>query len=133
MLKADMIVIGDNEFTTIVAVTSREHEQGLMFKAWPPPIMSFPYERAMVRKFWMKNTPSPLDIIFCRDNVVLGVYDGEPESLRCVGSNEPSDLIVELPRGMAAELNIKAGDSVKLLCSIKTMAKRVDYKLGKIF
>lgn len=133
MPRSDKVIIGTNEFTTLVAVTSREHAQGLMFKAWPPPVMSFPYEKTMVRKFWMKDTPSPLDIIFCRDNVVLGVYDGDPMSLICVGSEEPSDLVVELPHGTAAELNIQAGDTVKLLCSLQTTTKQINYKLGKIF
>ena len=133
MSRADKVIIGDHEFNTLVAVTSREHEQGLMFKPWPPPVMSFPYNEAIVRKFWMKNTPSPLDIVFCRDNVVLGVYNGEPMSLTCVGTDQPSDLIVELPYGIAERLNIKAGDDVKLFCSLETTAKLVDYKLGKIF
>ena len=133
MPRQDKIIIGLYEFDTLVAVTSREHNQGLMFKAWPPPIMSFPYDKAMIRKFWMKNTPSPLDIIFCRDNVVLGVYSGDPMSLIGVGPDEPSDLVVELPKGMAASCNIYAGDYVKLLCSLRTTAKQINYKLGKLF
>lgn len=64
-MNKDIIVLGKNKFETLVARTPLEHLRGLMFKEWPPPIMSFPYSDAGIKKFWMKNTPSPLDIIFC--------------------------------------------------------------------
>ena len=50
----DKVSIGDNVLDTLVAVTEEEHNKGLMRTPWPPPVMSFPYETAEVRKFWMK-------------------------------------------------------------------------------
>lgn len=128
----DRVIVGHKDFPTLVAVTPREHQQGLMFKPWPPPVMSFPYDTAEIRKFWMKDTPSPLDIIFGKDDKVVGIYRGKPLSLECVGPDIPSDLVVELPQGTVDSCDIKIGSDLKLYCSLKTIAKQVDYRLGKI-
>jgi uncharacterized protein len=108
----DSISIKGQVFPTLVAITEEEHRKGLMFQTWPPPIMVFPYKQASFRRFWMKNTATPLDIIFCKSNYVVGIFKGEPFSTKLVGPNEPSDLVVELPAGMAAELGLVVGDYV---------------------
>jgi len=41
-----------------------------MGKEYPFPIMVFTYDRISVPKFWMKNTPNPLGIAFCKDNKI---------------------------------------------------------------
>ena len=101
-------------FPAVIAVTEAEQLRGLMFQEWPPPIMAFPAVTASYRKFWMKNTISPLDIVFCRDNKVIGVFSGEPLSTALVGPEEPSGLVVELPAGYAAKLGLVVGDYVGL-------------------
>lgn len=108
----DAISIKGQVFTTLVAITEDEHRIGLMYQKWPPPIMVFPYKRASIRRFWMKNTQTPLDIIFCRANHVIGIFKGEPLSTTLVGPNEPSDLVIELPAGTAASLGLSVGDYV---------------------
>jgi len=109
---SDIISIKGQVFQTLVAVTEAEQSKGLMYQKWPPPIMSFPYKRAATRRFWMKNTMTPLDIVFCRANCVVGIFKGEPFSTKLVGPNEPSDLVVELPAGTAANLGLAIGDYV---------------------
>jgi len=99
-------------FKTIVAETEQEHQTGLMWQQWPPPVMVFPYKFASHRKFWMKNTVSPLDIIFCRAGQVIGIFKGEPLSTAMVGPNETSDLVVELPYGTAEKIGLRVGDNV---------------------
>lgn len=128
----DQIVIGENVIGTVVAITEQDHVRGLMFKPWPPPVMTFPYKTAEVRKFWMKNTPSPLDIIFCRAGEVISVFMGEPGSMRHIGPDEPVDLVVEMPFGMAQALGIGPGQSVKLCQSISTIASGYTETLRKI-
>lgn len=125
---SDEIILGGHKFSTLVAITEDEHIKGLMHKAWPPPVMIFPYETAEVRKFWMKNTPSPLDIIFCNDNKIISINNGEPLSTKLIGPNEPSDLVVEVPLGTVNKLGIKIGDPVKINYSIYTIAKKYEKK-----
>ncbi|MDP2683504.1 MAG: DUF192 domain-containing protein [bacterium] len=119
----DKIHIGDNQFDTIVAVTDEEHATGLMYKPWPPPVMIFPYSVGDYRKFWMKNTPSPLDIIFVRAGKIVGIFKGEPMTTASVGPNEPTDMVVELPHGTAERLGISVGDSVVPCYSAGTIGR----------
>ncbi|KKN67654.1 hypothetical protein LCGC14_0459130 [marine sediment metagenome] len=119
----DKVYIGDHAFDTLVAVTMDEHIQGLMYKSWPPPVMAFPYKLAERRSFWMKNTPSPLDIIFARAGRIVGIFKGEPLTTRCVGPEELSDLVVELPYGIAEKLQISIGDDIRVCYSVGTAVK----------
>lgn len=109
---SDVISIKGQVFKTLVAITEEEHRKGLMYQKWPPPIMVFPYKRAATRRFWMKNTQTPLDIVFCRLSHVVGIFNGEPFSTKLVGPDEPSDLVVELPVGTASSLGLSVGDYV---------------------
>ena len=128
----NIVIIGEHQFTTLVAETLEDQIKGLMFREWPPPVMSFPYKTAEVRKFWMKNTVSPLDIIFCRAGKIIGIFDGEPMSTACIGPNEPSDLVVELPRGKVEQLGIRIGDCVEILSGTSAIAKKFERILASI-
>lgn len=125
----DKIIIGNNTFETLVAVSEEEHIKGLMGKSWPPPIMIFPYKNAEPRKFWMHKTISPLDIIFCRSNRVIGIFEGKPMSTALFGPDEPSDLVVELPLGTAEKCGIRIGDNINIKYSIQTIAKRYEREI----
>ena len=123
----DAISIKGQVFNTLVAVTEDEHRKGLMYQNWPPPIMVFPYKRAEKRRFWMYNTPTPLDIIFCRANCVIGIFKGEPFSTKLVGPEEPSDFVVELPAGTAASLGLSVGDYVGFSPTKVTIERQKKY------
>lgn len=121
----DTISIKGQVFPTLVAVTESEQRQGLMFQEWPPPIMAFPYNTAAPRRFWMKNTTSPLDIVFCRANHVVGIFRGEPMSTKLVGPDEPSDFVVELPAGTADRLGLQVGDYVGYSPTKDTLSRQL--------
>jgi uncharacterized membrane protein (UPF0127 family) len=114
-METGYIYIHNNIFPTLLAISSDEQSQGLMHQAWPPPVMSFIYDRPRVNKFWMKNTPSPLDIVFCHNGKVSEICYGEPHSTSVIGSNLLSDLIVEFPHGTVDSSRIKIGHSVGLV------------------
>ena len=126
---SDRVIIGEKQFDALVAITAEEIETGLMYKSWPPPVMAFTFAKADIRRFWMKNTMSPLDIVFCRAGKVIGIFGGEPFSLDHIGPDEPCDLVVEFPSGTAKNNNISVGDSVKLSYSIPTLAKKFENNL----
>ncbi len=107
--------IGNLVFPTLVAQTPEEQAKGLMGKAWPPPIMSFIYKQASFNKYWMKNTPSPLDIVFCFNNKIISIAKGEPHSTAMVGPDVPTNLVLEFPYGTCKKYNIIAGSEVKLI------------------
>ena len=65
--------------------------------------------------FWMKNTPSPLDIIFIRaDGTIAHIAENTvPLSETPVPSGEPVGAVLEINGGRASELGIAEGDRVR--------------------
>lgn len=108
------IFIGDNIFSTLFAISTEEQAKGLMFEPYPPPVMSFIYSYSSLNRFWMRNTPSPLDIIFCNKGKVIEICKGEPYSTQTIGGCF-SDLVIELPYGTVKNYDIKLGDDVGII------------------
>jgi uncharacterized membrane protein (UPF0127 family) len=114
-MKSGYVYIGDQIFESLFAITASEQEAGLMYVKPPTPIMSFLYKQAQVNKFWMKNTPSDLDIIFCNNGKISQICKGSSYSTQIVGDNSLSDLVIELPFGTAKANNFFIGQPVGLL------------------
>lgn len=114
-MRSGIISVGDNLFEALLAISSQEQERGLMYVEPPTPNMAFIYAQPGINKFWMANTPAPLDIIFCHAGKVIDICTGEPYSTRMIGPNQFSDLVVEFPYGTARQSNIKIGHYISLL------------------
>src|SRR3546814_6162194 len=82
---------------------------GMLF--WPYPADGGPPRAA---SFWMKNTPSPLDIIYIRpDHTIARIAENTtPYSTDPILSGEPVGAVPELHGGCAAELAIGVEDAV---------------------
>jgi uncharacterized membrane protein (UPF0127 family) len=128
-MSLDEVIIKGTSFPTLIAVTEDEHATGLMFRK-DPCVMTFPYDRLAIRKFWMKNTLLPLDIVFCREGKVVDVCHGEPLSEMQIGPNMASDLVIELPCGTAKILQLKTGDAVELKYSTRTKLRRLSSNIS---
>ena len=102
-------------FPTKIAITPEEQIKGLMYEEWPPPNMAFIYSHAQVNRFWMKNCPSPLDIIFCFDSKIVSIKKGEPYSTSIIGDYVFTDLVVEMPYGTCDKFNITTKSAIKLV------------------
>ncbi len=102
------------------AKTADEQERGLMFRTdltdtngmlfYPYPPDSPPREA----NFWMKNTPSALDIIFIRaDGTIAHIAENAvPFDETPLSSGEPVGAVLEIKGGRAAALGIAEGDRV---------------------
>lgn len=111
---------GPHVFHVEVARTSAEQERGLMFRTnlpqdggmifTPYPAEGEPREAS----FWMKNTPTALDILFIRaDGTIARIGENAvPFSEDNVKSGEPVAAVLEIHAGVSAKLGIKAGDKV---------------------
>ena len=111
---------GPHAFQVEQAKTAAEQERGLMYRTdltdtggmmfWPYPPEGPPREA----NFWMKNTPSALDIIFIRaDGTIATIAENTiPFSEEPVKSGEAVSAVLEINGGKAAELGIAAGDKV---------------------
>ncbi|MEG3088198.1 DUF192 domain-containing protein [Sphingomonas sp. PB4P5] len=112
---------GVHAFVVELAKTPEQQEKGLMFRTNIPKdagMLFAPYPAAgggpREASFWMKNTPSSLDIIFIRaDGTIARIAENTvPFSETPVPSGEPVAAVLELNGGRASELGIGEGDSV---------------------
>jgi len=112
---------GTHAFQVEVAKSAAEQEKGLMFRTdipdnggmlfWPYPAGGGAPKEA---SFWMKNTPSPLDIIFIRANGTIAriAENAIPEDETPIASGEPVGAVLELKGGRSSALGIAEGDKV---------------------
>lgn len=107
---------GPHAFKVEVASTPAEQERGLMFrtKMGADEGMIFPMDPPRPAAFWMKNTVIPLDIIFIGpDHKVLNIAaNAVPYDLSPLPSDGAASGVLELNGGRAAEIGLKAGDTV---------------------
>jgi len=105
-----------------VARTLQEQAKGLMYR---PPLpddrgMLFPFDPPRPVQFWMKNTPSPLDMVFLRDGEVQAIVTAAPpcEADPCPTYGPETsvaiDHVLELRSGRAAELGLTVGDRLEI-------------------
>ncbi len=112
---------GEHVFQAEMAGTQAEQARGLMYRtdlvansamlfAPYPPGGGEPRETS----FWMKNTPTSLDILFIRpDGTIARIVENTvPFSEAPVPSGEPVSAVLELRGGRASELGIGEGDRV---------------------
>lgn len=103
-----------------VARTPEQQAKGLMYRPALPDNrgMLFPFPTAQPVRFWMKNVPVPLDMVFLQNGVVRYVQAAAPpcasEPCPTYGPDVPIDMVIELRSGRAAELNLQEGDRVKI-------------------
>lgn len=105
-----------------VAQTPQQQAMGLMHR---PPLpddrgMLFPFNPPRPVQFWMKNTPSPLDMLFLNEGEVQAIVADVPP---CTADPCPTygptsavaiDQVIELRNGRAAELGLEVGDRVEV-------------------
>lgn len=113
---------GPRVFHVDVARTPAEQSRGLMFRTDIPRdggMIFTPYPAAgggpQEASFWMKNTPSPLDIIFIRaDGTIARIAENTvPFSEAPIPSGEPVATVLEINGGRAAETGVAEGDRVR--------------------
>jgi uncharacterized protein len=114
MARHDLLVAG-KMLHLWIAHTPRERELGLM---WVPPGemadnqgMLFLFEQDEASGFWMKNTLTPLDIAFIRqDGTVVDTQQMEPLSLVSHAPRDSYRYALELKAGTLARLPLQPGD-----------------------
>jgi uncharacterized membrane protein (UPF0127 family) len=112
---------GKHVFRVEVASTAAQQQQGLMYRTdlgTDGGMLFYPYPPEggppRVANFWMKNTPTPLDIIYIRaDGTIARIAENTvPFSETLVPSGEPVAAVLELVGGRTAALGIGEGDTV---------------------
>jgi uncharacterized membrane protein (UPF0127 family) len=107
---------GEHRFMVEIADDDAERQRGLMERE---PLaddrgMLFQFPDVAERGFWMRNTPSPLDIIYIdpRGRIVSIAKNATPHSDAIIPSNGPASGVLELRAGRADEIGARPGDRV---------------------
>lgn len=110
------IEINDNMFNVKPLLTSRDIQNGMMFKTFDGSFdgMLFFMDNGP-HSFWMKNCKVALDIIFIEDNTITSIsYNCKPcVTEECPNYEGNGDMVLELPGGTCRKYNISEGDEVK--------------------
>lgn len=82
--------------------------------------MLFVFNEPAVQKFWMKGMKFPIDIIWIKDNMIVGFEENvQPEpgisdgDLKIYSSAEPVEKVLELQAGGVRRLGIEVGTLVE--------------------
>jgi uncharacterized membrane protein (UPF0127 family) len=107
---------GKHEFIVEIAVTDRQHAQGLMFRQSLAKNagMLFDYKVPTSITMWMKNTFIPLDMIFIGNDgrVINVVQRAIPFSESVISSHGKARGVLEVNGGTASRLGIMPGDKI---------------------
>lgn len=107
---------GEHDFLVEIADDDAERQRGLMYR---PPLeddrgMLFQFEQAAEQSFWMRNTPSSLDILYIdpTGRIVSIAQHTTPNSDAPIPSNGAANGVLELRAGRSSEIGAKPGDRV---------------------
>ena len=109
---------GEHPFWVEIADEEPERQRGLMFR---PPLgddrgmlFQWPGEAPREQSFWMRNTPSSLDILYIdpKGRIVSIASHATPFSEVPIPSNGAANGVLELRAGRAAEIGAKPGDRI---------------------
>ena len=114
--------VGDYAINLEVARTPAEQGIGLMYRPELPDDrgMLFPFDPPRPVRFWMKNVPVSLDMVFLRNGEIQEIAIEVPP---CTSDPCPVygpdrtveiDRVIELRAGRAAQLGLQVGDRIEI-------------------
>lgn len=111
------MTIGAEVFTIEIADDPDEQEHGLMERTSMPADhgMIFVFPSSRHRRFWMKNTRIPLDIIFIDETGrIVSIKSMKPMDETEVPSDHPAMYAIELNQGAALRIGVNPGDIITI-------------------
>ena len=115
------VLIGGQNIKLELADTNESRALGLGRRDWlaPDAGMLFIFSDYQVRNFWMKEMRFPLDIIWLKDNQIVGFVQNVPaptsHQLIIYQSDQPVNYVLELKAGWLEKNQVQAGDKVEFL------------------
>lgn len=122
------IKVGDRTVRMQLAVTSPEQQRGLMERRdlGPDDGMLFPYKKPQQMHFWMRNTPTPLDIgFFDADGVLREIHPLYPRDEKTVSStSDQLKFALEMNQGWFRQHGMLPGAKLDLKAVAEAMRAR---------
>lgn len=117
-----ILKVGEHEVSVFIADTKEERTKGLSGCTNLPENsgMYFVFSEPQPAAFWMKNMLLPLDIIWIKDEHVIGIEKNVPppqpntpdDELIIYSSPGEVDRVLELPAGASERFGIEPGTSI---------------------
>ena len=110
---------GRHDFKVEIADEEAERQQGLMYREPLPAdrgmLFQWPGEPAREQAFWMRNTPSSLDILYLApDGRIISIAPhATPMSESLIPSNGRANGVLELRAGRTEEIGARVGDRIE--------------------
>lgn len=116
------VTIANCTFSAEVVTKTKEQQIGLTKYASlsAKKAMLFTFSKADTHPFWMRNMKFPIDILFLKENVVVGVVaNAQPakatdKNIPTYGDNIASDAVIEIGAGLVKKYGIKEGTKVTI-------------------
>lgn len=108
-----------------LATTPEQRARGLMHRQTLAPAdgMAFFFAKPARQKFWMKNTPLPLDMLFVdASRRIVYIGHGIPLSEEPVGPAGKVLAVFEIAGGRAAKEGIRVGDTIEYVPPAEVVA-----------
>ena len=119
------VKVGENIFRAEVAETMAQKMKGLSYRDSldKDRAMYFDFGQEGEQGFWMMGMRFPIDIVWIKNNVVVGIEKdvqapaaGIPENaLKIYYPPEAIDKVLEINAGLSEELGIKVGDNFAII------------------
>ena len=119
------VKVGENIFKAEVAETMAQKMKGLSYRDSldKDGAMYFDFGQEGEQGFWMIGMRFPIDIVWIKNNVVVGIEKnaqapaaGTPENaLKIYYPPEAIDKVLEINAGLSDELGIKVGDNFAII------------------
>jgi len=97
-----------------IADNDRERQKGLMYRENIPDTvgMLFIFPDMEPRSFWMRNTPTSLDIMYAdSQSRIVSIYENTlPNSDESLPSGDEAQYVIETKAGFCARFGIRKGD-----------------------
>ena len=110
-----LVLLGEKEIKAEVAISPKDQAKGLSLRdnLDEDRGMLFLYDNS-VPGFWMKGMNFPIDIIWIKNGIIVGIEDSvEPDfGNKIYYPPEPIDMVLEVNAGFASRNNLKTGDFV---------------------
>lgn len=107
------VILGQCEFNVVFARTEVEQARGLggVKKLNSNQAMLFPFTEAQSKTFWMKGMLIPIDLVWLKQNEVVGLEENmlPDNGLTFYSSPAPVDLVLEAATGTVKRCEIKVG------------------------
>jgi uncharacterized membrane protein (UPF0127 family) len=112
----DVIKVGSVPVRIERAISEAQRERGLMYRDYldKDSGMLFIFPDTAPQAFWNKNTSIPLDVVWIRDNFIVGVSElpAMNDGQITVLSNEAVNAVLEVNRGFITSRGIRVGDKI---------------------